>query len=50
VLDNALLADWCLRHMDAPVKRVLFRTAYLSEVVGIELSSGVQAVVKTRPF
>jgi hypothetical protein len=50
VLDDGLLADWCLRHLDAPVKRVLFRSGYLSEVVGVELSSGLHVVVKARPF
>jgi len=50
VLDDALLGDWCLRYMDAPVKHVLFRSGYLSEVVGVELSSGLHVVVKARPF
>jgi Phosphotransferase enzyme family len=50
VLDDALLGDWCLRYLDAPVKRVLFRSGYLSEVVGVELLSGLHVVVKARPF
>jgi hypothetical protein len=50
VLDNALLADWCLRYLDAPFKRVLFRSGHLSEVVGVELLSGLHVVVKARPF
>ncbi len=50
MLDDALLADWCLRHLGAPVERVLFRSGFLSEVVGVELSSGLRAVVKARPF
>ena len=50
VLDDALLADWCLRYMDAPLKRVLFRSGYVSEVVGVELLSGLHVVVKARPF
>jgi len=29
---------------------VLFRSGYLSDVVGVELSSGLRAVVKARPF
>jgi hypothetical protein len=50
VLDDALLADWCLRYLRAPVERELFRSGFLSEVVGVELSSGLRAVVKARPF
>jgi hypothetical protein len=36
VLDDALLADWCLRYLGAPFERVLFRSGYLSDVVGVE--------------
>jgi hypothetical protein len=50
VLDDALLADWCLRYMDAPLKRVLSRSGHLSEVVGVELMTGPHVVVKARPF
>jgi hypothetical protein len=50
VLDDGLLADWCVRHLGGPLDRVLFRSGFLSEVVGIELSSGLRAVVKARPF
>jgi hypothetical protein len=50
VLDDALLADWCLRYLGAPSERVLFRSGFLSDVVGVELSSGLRAVVKARPF
>jgi hypothetical protein len=50
VLDDALLADWCLRYLQAPLNRVLFRSEHVSEVVGVELSSGLHAVVKARPF
>jgi hypothetical protein len=50
VLDDGRLADWCLRYMDAPLKQVLFRSGHLSEVVGVELLSGLHVVVKARPF
>jgi hypothetical protein len=50
VLDDPPLADWCLRYLGAPLERVLFRSGFLSEVVGVELSSGLRAVVKVRPF
>jgi Ser/Thr protein kinase RdoA (MazF antagonist) len=50
VLDEALLAGWCLRHLDAPLERVVFRSGQVSEVLGVELSGGQQVVVKARPF
>jgi hypothetical protein len=50
VLDDALLAGWCLRYLGAPFERVLFRSGFLSEVVGVELPGGLRAVVKARPF
>jgi hypothetical protein len=37
VLDDELLADWCLGYLDVPLKRVLFRSGHVSEVVGVEL-------------
>jgi Phosphotransferase enzyme family len=50
VLDDALLADWCRRYLGAPLERVLFRSGFVSDVVGVKLSSGPRAVVKARPF
>jgi Phosphotransferase enzyme family len=50
VLDDELLADWCLGYLDVPLKRVLFRSGHVSEVVGVELLSGLHVVVKARPF
>ena len=50
VLDDVLLTDWCLRHLGASVERMLFRSGFLSDVVGVELSSGLRAVVKARTF
>ena len=50
VLDEALLASWCLRYLDAPLERVVFRSGHLSDVLGVELSNGLHAVVKARPF
>lgn len=49
VFDDALLADWCRRHLGAPFERVIFRSGFLSEVIGVELSGGLRAVVKARP-
>lgn len=50
MLDDELLADWCLGYLDVPLKRVLFRSGHVSEVVGVELLSGLHVVVKARPF
>jgi hypothetical protein len=50
VLDEVLLADWCELHLGSPVDRVLFRGGFLSDVVGVQLSNGLRAVVKARPF
>jgi hypothetical protein len=50
VLDDALLANWCLRYLGAPLERVVFRAGHVSRVVGVELSSGLRVVVKARPF
>jgi Phosphotransferase enzyme family len=50
VFDDGLLADWCLQYLDASLEHVLFRAGYVSEVVGVELSSGLHVVVKARPF
>ncbi len=50
MLDDALLADWCLRYLGAPFERVLVRFGFLSEVVGVELPGGLRAVVKARSF
>jgi hypothetical protein len=48
-VNDALLADWCLRYLGAPFERVLFRSGFLSEVVGVELPGGLRAVVKRVP-
>ena len=37
-------------YLDAPLERVLFRSGHVSEVVGVELLSGLHVVVKARPF
>ena len=50
MLDDTLLAEWCQLHLGQSVARVLFRSGFLSEVIGIELSGGLRTVVKARPF
>ena len=37
VLDDRRLAEWCVRHLDAALDRVLFRSGYVSEVVGVRV-------------
>jgi len=49
VLDDARLADWCDRHLEARPSRVLFRSGHLSEVVAVELADGRRVVIKARP-
>ncbi|HEU5043212.1 MAG TPA: phosphotransferase [Nocardioidaceae bacterium] len=50
VLDETVLADWCVQYLGAPLSQVVFRSGFLSEVIGVELSGGLRAVVKVRPF
>jgi hypothetical protein len=50
VLDETALADWCVQYLGASLDRVVFRSGFISQVVGVELSSGLRAVVKVRPF
>jgi hypothetical protein len=50
VLDDRLVAEWCRRYLGSPPALVLFRSGFLSDVIGVELSSGLRAVVKARPF
>jgi hypothetical protein len=50
VLDETDLAGWCVEYLGAPLSQVLFRSGFISQVVGVELSSGLRAVVKVRPF
>lgn len=50
MLDETALADWCVQYLGAAPSRVVFRSGFLSHVVGVELSSGLRAVVKARPF
>lgn len=49
VLDDAVLGDWCHRYLGARPVGVLFRSGYLSQVVGAELADGRRVVVKARP-
>jgi RimJ/RimL family protein N-acetyltransferase len=46
---DADLSRWCTEHLGRPVRAVLFRAGYFSDVVGVSLSDGTRAVVKIRP-
>ncbi len=50
MLDDALLDRWCRQYLGEPPDRVLFRSGFLSEVIGVELTGGLRVVVKARPF
>jgi Ser/Thr protein kinase RdoA (MazF antagonist) len=50
VLGDAVLTDWCDRHLGARPACVLFRSGNLSEVIAAELADGRRVVIKARPF
>ena len=43
------LAQWCRAHLDSEPVDTIFRSAHLSEVVGLRLADGRDVVVKIRP-
>jgi hypothetical protein len=49
VLDDSLLAGLCLQLLGAGLREVLFKSAHLSQVTGVELTDGRTAVIKIRP-
>jgi hypothetical protein len=49
VVDAAHLAQWCTEHLGSPPAEEIFRSGYLSVVVGILLADGREVVVKVRP-
>jgi hypothetical protein len=50
VVDDKTLGEWCHRYLEDGLGSVLFRSGHLSEVVGVQLTSGRQVVVKVRPY
>jgi hypothetical protein len=50
VVDDKMLGQWCHRYLEDGLGSVLFRSGHLSEVVGVQLTSGRQVVVKVRPY
>jgi hypothetical protein len=48
-VDADRLARWCLEHLGSPPADELFRSGYLSVVIGLWLADGREVVVKIRP-
>jgi hypothetical protein len=48
-VDPARLARWCEEHLGSPPAGEIFRSGYLSAVIGLRLADGRAAVVKVRP-
>ena len=50
MVDDKALGEWCHQHLQDGLGSVLFRSGHLSEVVGVQLNSGRQVVIKARPY
>jgi hypothetical protein len=48
-VDPGRLARWCVEHLGSPPADEVFRSGYLSVVVGLRLADGREVVVKVRP-
>src|SRR6266851_2506178 len=48
-VDPARLAQWCEEHLGSPPAGEIFRSGYLSAVVGLRLADSRAVVVKVRP-
>ena len=48
-VDPARLAQWCMEHLGSPPADEIFRSGYLSAVIGLRLADGREVVVKVRP-
>jgi Phosphotransferase enzyme family len=49
VVDDARLAQWCEEHLGSPPAGEIFRSGYLSVVIGLRLADSRAVVVKIRP-
>jgi hypothetical protein len=49
VVGAARLARWCTDHLGSPPADEIFRSGYLSSVIGLQLADGREVVVKVRP-
>src|SRR6266702_7515549 len=43
------LAQWCMQHLGSPPADEIFRSGYLSAVIGLRLADDREVVVKVRP-
>jgi hypothetical protein len=48
-VDPARLAQWCEEHLGSPAASEIFRSGYLSAVIGLRLADSRVVVVKVRP-
>jgi hypothetical protein len=48
-VDPGRLAQWCLDHLGSPPADEMFRSGYLSAVIGLRLADDREVVVKVRP-
>jgi phosphotransferase family enzyme len=48
-VDDVRLARWCEEHLGSPPAGEIFRSGYLSVVIGLRLADGRAVVVKVRP-
>ena len=48
-VDPGRLAHWCVEHLGSPPADEIFRSGYLSAVIGLRLADGRAVVVKVRP-
>ncbi|MGD0560505.1 MAG: phosphotransferase [Streptosporangiaceae bacterium] len=49
VVDPARLAQWCEEHLGSPPAGEIFRSGYLSAVIGLRLADSRAVVIKVRP-
>src|SRR5258707_15520672 len=48
-VDPVRLAQWCEEHLGSPPAGEIFRSGYLSAVIGLRLADSRAVVVKVRP-
>src|SRR5215470_8813032 len=48
-VDRGRLARWCMEHLGSPPADEMFRSGYLSAVIGLRLADDREVVVKVRP-
>ena len=48
-VDPSRLTQWCVEHLGSPPEHEIFRSGYLSVVIGLRLADGREVVVKVRP-